>query len=87
MVTFHAVIAQQVLKVHKIIISYRSDSKYAAINFLYIQRLQISRRVIAIYAPTIYIAPCINVLDAFISITRASGMELGPGNQELFWPC
>jgi hypothetical protein len=41
--------------------------------------------VIAIYA--LMYSPVHNVLDACISITRASGRGLGPGNQEFFGPC
>jgi hypothetical protein len=41
--------------------------------------------VIAIYAPMFY-TPVHNVLDKCISITRASGRGLGPGNREFFWP-
>ncbi len=37
-------------------------------------------QLIAIYAPMIYTAPVHNVLDACISITRASGRRLGPRN-------
>ncbi len=32
-------------------------------------------------------SPVHNVLDAFISITRGSGRELGPGILEIFGPC
>ncbi len=42
--------------------------------------------IIAIYSPMIYSAPCIIVLDVCISIRRASGRRLGPGNWEFFGP-
>ncbi len=32
-------------------------------------------------------SPVYNVLDLCISITRATGRELGPGNREFFGPC
>jgi hypothetical protein len=35
----------------------------------------------------IYTAPCIMLLMQAASITRASGMELGPGNQQFFRSC
>ncbi len=42
--------------------------------------------IIAIYSTMIYTAPLHNVLDVCISIRRASGRGLGPGNGEFFRP-
>jgi hypothetical protein len=41
--------------------------------------------LITIYAPMIYMAPCVILLMRAASITWASGRGLDPGNPEFFW--
>jgi hypothetical protein len=43
-------------------------------------------KFIAIYAPTIYTAPCVMLLMRPASITMESGRRLGPGNLEFLGP-
>jgi hypothetical protein len=45
------------------------------------------RYIITIYAPIIYMAPCVMLLMRAASFTGASGRGLGPRNREFFGPC
>ncbi len=44
-------------------------------------------KIITIYVPMIYTAPCVMLLMRAASITWASGRGLGPGNREFSGPC
>ncbi len=47
----------------------------------------IAPKLLTIYSPMISTALCVMPLMRAASITRASGMGLGPGNREFFGPC
>jgi hypothetical protein len=59
-----------------------TKSTYTCMDFVIVKRVSLSQSVLAIYAPMIS-----TDLDTYISITRASGRELGPRNQKFFGPC